>query len=262
MTTLLLAVAAASLLGGLHCAGMCGPFALWAGTADGRVRPGRLAAYHLGRLATYLAVGALAGLLGRAADASGHAVGLPVNASRAAGVLLIGIAVWKVWPRRAACAAGPGAVARFVAKARPTINFLPSGLKPAAVGAVTVLLPCGWLYAFAAVAAGAGAAVGGAAVMAAFWVGTVPWLSGLTLLSAPLVRWPAAGRWVTAGTLAAAGLYTSAGRAHADFAPLLAAARAEPAAVERLAATTAEPPACCPHCTARSGNWADGGPDR
>ncbi|MEM9702991.1 MAG: sulfite exporter TauE/SafE family protein [Planctomycetota bacterium] len=245
MTTLLLAVVAASLLGSLHCAGMCGPFALWAGSADGRVRTGRLAAYHFGRLATYLTIGTAAGLLGRAADASGHAVGLPVNASRAAGAVLVGIAIWKVWPRNAPVTSGPGAIARFVAKARPAIGKLPGWLRPAAVGAVTVLLPCGWLYAFAAVAAGSGAALNGAAVMAAFWVGTVPWLSGLTLLSAPLARRPALGRWVTAATLAAAGLYTTAGRAHADFAPLLAVARSESGSIERLEATTAEPPACC-----------------
>jgi uncharacterized protein len=45
------------------------------------------------------------------------------------------------------------------------------------LGLATTLLPCGWLYAFAVVAAGTGQALGGAAVMAAFWAGTVPALA-------------------------------------------------------------------------------------
>ena len=47
-------------------------------------------------------------------------------------------------------------------------------LKPLAIGLVTALLPCGFLYAFVTVAAGTGSAAGGAAVMLFFWAGTVP----------------------------------------------------------------------------------------
>jgi sulfite exporter TauE/SafE len=36
------------------------------------------------------------------------------------------------------------------------------------------LLPCGWLYAFAAIAAASASAWVGALVMGAFWLGTVP----------------------------------------------------------------------------------------
>jgi sulfite exporter TauE/SafE len=49
------------------------------------------------------------------------------------------------------------------------------------LGAMTTLLPCGWLWAFVVAAAGAGSALGGGAVMVAFWLGTVPALLGLGL---------------------------------------------------------------------------------
>ena len=42
------------------------------------------------------------------------------------------------------------------------------------IGLLTAFLPCGWLYAFAIVAAGTSSLLWGAAVMAAFWLGTVP----------------------------------------------------------------------------------------
>ncbi len=48
-----------------------------------------------------------------------------------------------------------------------------------AIGLLTTLLPCGWLYAFALTAAGTGSPIYGAVVMAVFWVGTLPVLVSL-----------------------------------------------------------------------------------
>lgn len=143
MTPLLLAVVSASLLGSFHCAGMCGPFALFAATENGRVRATRLTAYHAGRLATYLTIGVLVGLTGQAVDASGAAVGLPVGASQFAGVLLIALAIYKLWPSLWQGSGKPGRIATFIAKLRPSIQRLPASVRPAAIGSVTVLLPCG-----------------------------------------------------------------------------------------------------------------------
>lgn len=80
--------------------------------------------------------------------------------------------------------------------------------------------------------------------MSAFWVGTVPWLSGLTLLAKPLAARPKLGRVVTAVLLGAAGLYTMTGRAAADFQPLIESARRTTPA-ETLEVVTEVPPACC-----------------
>lgn len=245
MTSLLIAVVSASLLGSLHCAGMCGPFALYAASDNGRVRTSRLTAYHAGRLFTYLIIGVLVGFTGQVVDASGQAVGLPQGASQVAGALLIALAILRLWPHRTPGDVSPGVITRWIARTRPAIQKLPVSLRPAGIGAVTVLLPCGWLYAFAIVAAGSGSVTAAVLVMTAFWVGTVPWLSGLTLLAKPLNARPIINRVVTASLLAAAGLYTMTGRAVADFAPLIDQAAANQSQVETLDAVTELPPPCC-----------------
>lgn len=244
MTSLLLAVVSASLLGSLHCAGMCGPFALYAATHNDRVHSGRLATYHLGRLMTYLILGLIVGATGQLVDSSGQAIGLPPLAAQLAGAALILLAIAKLWPRKASTEVTPGMIARMIAKTRPTIARLPGAIRPGAIGAVTVLLPCGWLYAFGIVAAGSGGIVPAMLVMSAFWVGTLPWLSGLTLLAKPLALKPQLGRVITAALLAAAGLYTMTGRATADFRPLIQHANASHTG-ETLKTVTAETPACC-----------------
>jgi hypothetical protein len=51
------------------------------------------------------------------------------------------------------------------------------------LGLFTTLLPCGWLYAFVATAAGTGSVPGAMLVMATFWLGTVPVLAGLGVVA-------------------------------------------------------------------------------
>jgi hypothetical protein len=47
------------------------------------------------------------------------------------------------------------------------------------LGLSSTLLPCGWLYAFAALAAGTGGALAGAWLMSAFWLGSLPVMLGV-----------------------------------------------------------------------------------
>ena len=92
------------------------------------------------------------------------------------------------------------------------------------LGLLSTLLPCGWLWAFALLAAGTGNAAMGALVLAAFWAGTVPVMLGIGIsiqaLSAPLRRRLPA---VTAVMLILVGLLWLAGRvtmpAHAAGSP-------------------------------------------
>ena len=72
MWLLISAVVTASLLGSMHCVGMCGPLAIWASGA-GEGRRGRQLAvattlYHLGRLMTYALAGLIAGGAGQLVD--------------------------------------------------------------------------------------------------------------------------------------------------------------------------------------------------
>src|SRR5206468_320502 len=94
MTALVLGVFLASLLGSLHCAGMCGAFLAIAvtGVGPGESRPRQFplqAAYHLGRLATYTALGLAAGAAGRLLDLTSVLAGArPVAATLAGATLL------------------------------------------------------------------------------------------------------------------------------------------------------------------------------
>jgi uncharacterized protein len=68
------------------------------------------------------------------------------------------------------------------------IARLPTTGRAAALGCVTALLPCGWLYGFVLAAAGTGSALRGALVLAAFWSGSVPVLVGVSSLGRAVSR--------------------------------------------------------------------------
>jgi sulfite exporter TauE/SafE len=107
----------------------------------------------------------------------------------------------------------PGFVQRFSAVVYRTLRERPPVVRALLLGLFSTLLPCGWLYAFAVLAAGTGGPWSGALVMAAFWAGTVPVMLGLGLslqwLTAPLRRRLPV---VTAVVLIAVGLLWLVGR--------------------------------------------------
>jgi len=95
------AILVASLLGSMHCVGMCGPMALWAGGVGqaGVNRGGawaRLTAYHGGRAVTFLAAGLAAGWFGGLVTAGGDWLGWQQSAARLAGAAMIGMGVWRL----------------------------------------------------------------------------------------------------------------------------------------------------------------------
>src|SRR5690349_10285473 len=94
LVPLLSSVFSASLLGSLHCAGMCGPFvAVYAAAAPMGSRPRARAhlhvAYQAGRAVTYATVGAISGFLGSLVDLAGKAAGAAHVAAIATSVLLV-----------------------------------------------------------------------------------------------------------------------------------------------------------------------------
>jgi hypothetical protein len=182
---LFVAVLTASLLGSVHCAGMCGPFVAFAVGLGDRARVGRAAlhvAYHGGRLATYCLLGAAAGALGAALDLGGRMAGWQRAAAVVAGGAMIGIglvAALQAAGVRLASLPAPRMLSDFVARATRDASRLPPLPRALFTGLLTTLLPCGWLYAFAVTAAGTGSVWSGAATMAAFWLGTLPILVAL-----------------------------------------------------------------------------------
>lgn len=239
------AVIVASLVGSLHCAGMCGAFvAMAVGLDTPASRTALHAAYNGGRLVGYTSLGALAGSLGGLFDLGSRAVGLQRGAVSlaAATMIIIGLAalltaVGIKLPRPR----GPRALEQLFLRAHRLASCLTPVRRAGAIGLLTVLLPCGWLYAFALLAAGTGHPAGGALVMAAFWLGTLPVLvslgAGVRALSATLGRFaPGAMACViiALGILAAT---ERGGRTIADIAP----GTAEPVAFH--GPSTAPP--CC-----------------
>lgn len=176
------AVIVASLLGSLHCAGMCGGFAAVCGGA-GRGVSGSLA-YNTGRLVAYAALGALAGFLAGRFDAVAEGL---LGVQRAATAVLVAALVLMALRelgvgKRSAGLVGiddPAASRRAgpVARLRAAVARLlrrPGPGAALAVGLLSAVLPCGWLWAFVAVAGTTADPLSGAGVMGAFWLGTLP----------------------------------------------------------------------------------------
>ncbi|MBL0922801.1 MAG: sulfite exporter TauE/SafE family protein [Phycisphaerales bacterium] len=180
MIALIGAVFAASLLGSLHCAGMCGAFVAFAVGAPAEKRPPEWAlhaAYNGGRLVTYTALGGAAGLLGGALDLAGEMVGLQRLAAALAGAMMVGFGVATLLRLRGVRVGRlrlPRAMTRALEKGHRAASSRPPVVRAALIGLLTTLLPCGWLYAFVITAAGAGDAALGALTMAVFWAGTLP----------------------------------------------------------------------------------------
>lgn len=196
-------------LGGsaLHCVGMCGPFVLGQVMCDAegidaksgygewrRLAGAALMPYHLGRLATYSALGAAAGAataLFTSTAIFGWLSGL---------LLVLGAALMIAQAFGLVLAATPQAplvnrlAAPFAASRHPMARF--------ALGVVLGFLPCGLIYAALGAAAGSGSILHGTLGMAAFSVGTMPALVAVGWGGVLLRRrWQNGARWIAAPLL-------------------------------------------------------------
>lgn len=169
-----------------HCTAMCGPFVMGQVSdrlarlpaaqfrAASRLSAGLLLPYHLGRVTTYTALGAVIGLMG-----SGVAR-LPWMAWVSSLLLLLAAAMFliaglrglvprlaRILPRLDTGAGFP--VARLTRRIDTTTRS--GGF---ALGLALGFLPCGFLYAGLTVAAATASPLQGAVAMAGFGLGTVP----------------------------------------------------------------------------------------
>ena len=250
MITFASAVLVASLLGSMHCVGMCGPFALWA--TRGGNRWSAVIAYHLGRLTTYLSAGLAAGAVGSAVTLGGNLAGFQSSAAKVAGGLLIlfGLArLLQLVPifQRRATAPRPSRIASLLSRAKPLIASRGPTAQGFLGGLLTTWLPCGWLYLFVLVAAGTGQVAAALLVMVSFWLGTLPALTVLILGTRRLIpRIGSALPFAAACLLILTGLYTATGRASADLSSLLVKENLGAGSnLESLADVTQQPLPCC-----------------
>jgi len=212
---LMLALFLAGLTGGLtHCVGMCGSFVL-AQVTNGlaaqpaagfgpwaRLRAAALLPYHLGRMTTYVALGAIAGgLAGAFVALTAFKALLSVFLLAAAG-LFVGQLAQELLPRVGG--GGLGRVASGLSRVVAPLFADPRGWRGYGLGVSLGFLPCGLIYAALAAAAGSGGPVAGALAMAAFVAGTAPALVavgyGGTMLGR---RWRQALRPVARALMAA-----------------------------------------------------------
>jgi sulfite exporter TauE/SafE len=266
---MLITVLVASVLGSVHCAGMCGGLVLFAVGADGKLRKHAKLhiAYHAGRGLAYTALGVAAGAIGAAAD-----IGTRLNEGVRSSAIIAGVLM--ILLGLAALAQNLGVVGKIIKPPRALEKTahaahrrafgLPPVHRAATVGLLTPLLPCGWLYAFVVVAAGTGSVLFGGAVMAAFWLGTLPLMGllglGLQKLTGPLRdRLPA----LTSLIVITLGVMTALGRVNI---PTVVAPEVGMASLdERLDAATQlshEDLACCnPDTPAVQNDAPDDDPD-
>ena len=196
----------ASLIGSPHCAAMCGGFAAVA-CSSSTPRTGQIL-YNFGRLIAYVALGAIAGLIGGSLNLGWAAYGVHQIASLVAGVLLIiwGIGTLFITLRTNPTAALSARISRFFSRLSTRQNSLRT---PLLLGISSAFLPCGWLYTYVTVAGGTGSVLNGIAVMAVFWFGTLPILitiGGLSrFVSSPLKKFAPT---ITALLIIAAGFFS------------------------------------------------------
>lgn len=169
----------AGLAGSLvHCMGMCGPFVLGQVMADvergpktygewHRLAGAALVPYHLGRLTTYAALGALAGAATQIFASTLVFGWLSGGLLIVAACLMIVQALGFAFGRNSPLA---GVLTRLAAP----LSIARGDAARYCLGVVLGFLPCGLLYGALAAAGGTGSMVDGALAMTAFAVGTVP----------------------------------------------------------------------------------------
>ncbi len=176
------------LLGGMHCAGMCGGIvaALSAGQPGGRAAWGLQLAFNGGRIMVYGVAGAAAGMAGSMAMFLNDVLPVQLVMYLLANLMLVGLGLYLFGiTRYVAVIERVGALAwRLI---RPLAGrFLPARTWPRALalGLLWGWIPCGLVYSMLATALLAGDAVDGALVMLVFGLGTLPNL----LLAGALMR--------------------------------------------------------------------------
>ncbi|MGZ8266644.1 MAG: sulfite exporter TauE/SafE family protein, partial [Burkholderiales bacterium] len=168
----------AGLLGGVHCAAMCGGIvvACTSRRANGAFDWRRALAYNTGRISSYAIAGAVAGALGQASVAfrGGATTHHVLLALAGTALVLMGLYIGGAsWVVRGLEAAGAVAWRRIQPWSRA---FLPASTPTRALGLGFVWgwLPCGMVYAVLVTAAATADPQEGALVMFAFGIGTLP----------------------------------------------------------------------------------------
>lgn len=179
------AVFLTGLLGGVHCAGMCGGIvAALSGQAGGR-RWSLHLGYSAGRVTSYAVAGAIVGAAGSIGLLFDGVLPVQMALYVLANVLLIGLGLYLAGVSRVVARFERLGLALWQRLQPLTRHLLPADTLPRAIGLGLLWgwIPCGLVYAILGTALLAGNPLDGAAIMLAFGLGTVPnlLLAGLAL---------------------------------------------------------------------------------
>ena len=195
------------LLGSVHCAGMCGgivgalsfaPRRPGAGATTIALHPVaaapaavNVAAYNLGRIASYMTAGALAGGIAEGASALSSLPLLQAGAYWLANLMLaaMGLYLMGAWSGIARVERAGQWLWRRVQPALKRVGPPDTPGRMAAAGALWGWLPCAMVYSVLVTAMLSGSAAAGALTMLAFGLGTLPMMLALGLLGARLRGW-------------------------------------------------------------------------
>lgn len=176
MQALAAAAFVAGLLGGVHCAGMCG--GIVGGLSAAARGPGlaRQLAFNAGRIGSYAVAGLLVGALGSLGQLTGAVFHAQAAMFAAANVLMLMLGLYVGgWGRGVARLEGAGKhVWRRVEPLARRCYPIDSTPKALAAGLAWGWVPCGLVYTMLALALASASPWHGAAVMIAFGLGTLP----------------------------------------------------------------------------------------
>lgn len=232
---LLAATLFSSVVGSLHCVGMCSPFAMLAlGSAPASHSKGqrvaRLSSYHLGRLATYLLMGTAVAIFKGTLQAITNSHGISTLwIGWSVGIVMIGIGT----TRMVAVTSGQNSPVqhsdwllrwtRGIVSLRRRYAGGPPWLVAFLWGLSSTFLPCGWLYFFVLAAAAAPSSLMTLATMVAFWIGTLPLLTvAAWSWSSINRRWQLLAQPIAPACIIAFGIYILLHRSDIDLSSLTA----------------------------------------
>lgn len=186
MTQSLLSAFILGLLSAGHCAGMCGGIVAAFNTQP-RVTQSIFtlqASYNFGRIATYAALGGLAGALGGASLLLEHAFPIQTALRFLANLMLVALGLYLIGFTRLLSPIERGGYAIW-RRVQPFTKFWLPADRPhraVALGVLWGFLPCGLVYSVLVTALASGGAWRGMSTMLAFGFGTLPALLFASLL--------------------------------------------------------------------------------
>lgn len=199
---LALGILSSSFFGSWHCAGMCGPIATLMGTRKS------LWSYHLGRMISYVSLGALAGGLGQFFLNSEFIYLRWISAVLMTLVLLFtGLSL--IFPQYSPQGSSPFSWRQKIWNMAKRIQSFHVGHSGFVVGLLTIFLPCGWLYTYVMAAIATRSPWAGGLTLFLFWLGGLPALIAVPMMIRSTVQ--AAGlrhQRIAGVVLLIAGLYS------------------------------------------------------